>query len=352
MTTHERFTRMYQHKEADRVPMQDGPWAGTIRRWQNEGMPADVDWIEYFELDHIANVGVDVSPQFPGKLVEETEDYIICTTPWGVTLKQQKLIDSTPEFLDFCVRDVEDWKKAKERMLLTDDRVDWDNLKNNYRNWRDNGAWINANLWFGFDVTHSWFIGTETVLMAMVEEPEWCADMFNHCLDMSIANFERMLDKGYTFDSVLWYDDMGYKGTPFFSLKTYRELLKPVQKRAIEWAHSKGMKAELHSCGNILPFIPELVEIGLDGLNPIEVKAGMNPYELKQKYGDSLLFHGGLNAVLWDDIEACEVEMRKLLPIMKQNGGYIFASDHSIPSSVSLSSMKRIVELYKELGSY
>ena len=105
--------------------------------------------------------------------------------------------------------------------------------------------------------------------MALVEEPEWCLDMFNHFLDMCIAQFEMVLDAGYEFDSIYWPDDMGYKFNQFFSKSMYRELLLPVQKRAIEWAHSRGVKAHLHSCGDIHPFVPDLADAGLDALNPL-----------------------------------------------------------------------------------
>ena len=132
----------------------------------------------------------------------------------------------------------------------------------------------------------------------------------------------------------------------------YRELLLPAQKRAIDWAHSKGIKAHLHSCGDIRPFVPDLVEAGLDALNPLEVKAGMDPYQLKKDYGSDLVLHGGINAVLWDDLAVLTEEMRRLIPVMKENGGYIFSSDHSIPNTVSLKSMTEIIRLAKELGSY
>ncbi|MCZ7545848.1 MAG: hypothetical protein M5R40_21040 [Anaerolineae bacterium] len=102
-----------------------------------------------------------------------------------------------------------------------------------------------------------------------------------------------------------------------------------MHKRAIDWAHAKGIKARLHSCGDVNPFLPELIEIGLDGLNPLEVKAGMDPIHVKRTYGDQLLLHGGINAVLWDDRDAIAAEMRQVIPVVKENGGYIFASDHS-----------------------
>jgi uroporphyrinogen decarboxylase len=73
---------------------------------------------------------------------------------------------------------------------------------------------------------------------------------------------------------------------------------------------------------------------------------------LKRQYGDKLVLHGGINAVLWDDVEAISAEMRHVVPVLKENGGYIFSSDHSVPSSVSLENFRRIVNLAKELGSY
>jgi uroporphyrinogen decarboxylase len=206
--------------------------------------------------------------------------------------------------------------------------------------------------WFGFDVTHSHFVGTERVLMALIEDPEWCREMFEHELEVNLRLLDMVWEAGYEFDCLRWPDDMGYKQNQFFSLETYRRLLKPVHRRAIEWAHRKGIRAELHSCGDIRPFVPELVEIGLDGLNPLEVKAGMDPLELKRRFGDRLLLHGGINAVLWDEEEAIEEEMRRLLPALKEGGGYVFSSDHSVPSSVGLENFRRIVELAKELGAY
>ncbi|MBI4926391.1 MAG: hypothetical protein HY835_01405, partial [Anaerolineae bacterium] len=129
-------------------------------------------------------------------------------------------------------------------------------------------------------------------------------------------------------------------------------LLKPFHQRAIDWAHAKGIKAHLHSCGDIRPLVPELVGMGLDALNPLEVKAGMDTLKLKEAYGDKLVLHGGINAVLWDQPEAIRAEMEQKIPALKENGGYIFASDHSVPSSVSLEDFRQIVELAKQLGSY
>jgi uroporphyrinogen decarboxylase len=78
----------------------------------------------------------------------------------------------------------------------------------------------------------------------------------------------------------------------------------------------------------------------------------MDPVEIKRRYGDRLVLHGGINAVLWDNLEAIEEEMKRVIPVVKESGGYIFSSDHSVPPSVSLENFRYIVELAKELGKY
>jgi uroporphyrinogen decarboxylase len=352
MNSHERFSRMFAHQEADRIPIIDDPWDATIERWQREGMPAGVSFVDYFGLDHVAQIRLDNSPRYPVNVIEETADYVISTSAFGVTSRQWKHAASTPEFLDFTIVDPSTWLKAKARMLPSDDRINWDLLQRNYKTWRARGDWIQGLLWFGFDVTHSWTVGTERVLFALIEQPDWLMDVFGHMLELNLALLDRIWEAGYTFDSVFWYDDMGYKHNQFFSMRMYRQVLKPFHQRAIDWAHAHGIKAHLHSCGDVSPFVPELVAMGLDALNPLEVKAGMDPVHLKRTFGNDLVLHGGVNAVLWDQPAAIQAEMERVIPVLKENGGYIFSSDHSVPSSVSLEDFRRIVELAKKLGAY
>lgn len=352
MTSKERFSRMFQHREADRVPIFDSPWAGTIARWEREGMPKGMDWRDYFDTDKVSTISVDITPRYEEKVLEETDDYRIVTSEWGVTMKQFKEQDSTPEFLDFTVTTPEAWEKAKARMTVSKDRIDWKRLEQDYAQWQQEGHWIEGMFWFGFDVTHSWTVGTETMLIAMIEEPEWVEDMFDTYLDRSIQHFNMIWDAGYRFDSIFWYDDMGYKNTPFFSNEMYRSLLQKYHKKAVAWAHDHGIYARLHSCGDIMPLLPDIMDTGIDALNPIEIKAGMDVFKIKQDYGDRLVLHGGINAVLWDDKEAIVEAIRQAVPVLKENGGYIFASDHSIPNSVSLENMRSIINTVKEAGKY
>lgn len=353
LTTRERILRTYQRKEIDRVAMADWAWQGTVRRWHEEGLPEGVDWQDYFGFDKTVLFGTDNSPRFEERVIEENDRYIVKTTKWGQTLRVFKALDSTPEVLDCYYDSREKWAEAKERILTPhEDRINWKHLKDNYDKWRAEGRFMNLQLWFGFDVAHSHMVGTENVLIGMYEDPEWIMDMFDTYLTVSLRQAQEILDAGYAFDGIRWPDDMGYKNAPFFSLDMYREMLKPFQKRAIDWAHERGLVTELHSCGYIEPMIPDLVELGLDMLNPLEIKAGMDPFRLKSLYGDKLAFHGGINAQLWDRPEVVLAEMERIIPAMKEGGGYVFASDHSIPNSVSFDTMKQIAEAAKRLGKY
>lgn len=353
MTTRERMLRTYRHQEIDRILMVDSAWEGTVNRWRREGLPANVSWEDYFGFDGIVRFQPNNSPKYPSRVIEETDRYRIVTTEWGATQKQFKELDSTPETLDHYYCTPERWEEAKEKMLdCSGDRIPWDYLKNEAPKWEADGRFRQLIIWFGFDVTHSHMVGTENMLISMYDDPDWVMDMFDTYLISSLNLCQKILDAGYKFDGIFWYDDMGYKNTTFFSPQLYRELLKPYHKKVVDWAHERGMVTELHSCGYIEPLLPDLVDIGVEMLNPLEIKAGMDPARLKSLYGDKLSFHGGINAQLWDKPELVKAEMERIIPIMKEGGGYVFASDHSIPNSVSFETMKEIAALAHKLGKY
>lgn len=349
MTSRERVKRMFEHREADRIPIFEDPWDSAVERWEKEGVQ---DWVKYAGVDRNWVFFPDTSPRYPEKVLEETDEYEIVTTGWGATLKNWKHATSVPEFLDFSIRDLESWHDAKKRMKYDPSRVDWDELKRVYPIAQKEGWWTCAHLWFGFDVTHSWMVGTEEFLMAMIDDPDWCKDIYETQLKACLETFDHIWEAGYHFDQVYWPDDMGYKNAQFFSLNTYRELSKPFHKKAADWAHERGAKVMLHSCGDVRPFVPEFVEIGIDGLNPLEVKAGMNPYKLKEQYGGKLCFWGGLNSLEWANVDKVLEEVDRLVPVMKQNGGFIFATDHSVPDCVSAADFKRVLDRVREVGRY
>jgi len=343
---------MFQHREADRVPMMDSPWASTVARWRREGLPEDVSPATFFGFDLCGGIGVDNSPRFPAKIIEETDEYVISTTSWGATLKNWKGHASTPDFLDFTIKERDSWAMAKERMKPTPDRINWKGFEANYPKWIEQGAWIYSHGWFGYDVFASWHVGTERMLVAMLDDPDWCRDMFDTALDLNLKLLEMAWDKGYKFDCFEFPDDLGYKNGLFFSPQTFRDVLAPVHKKAYDWAHDRGAFTMMHSCGNIMKLIPDLIALGLDGLNPLETKAGMDLIEIKKLYGDKLVLQGGIDVRLMTKPDKIEDEIRTKITAAKRNGGYIYHSDHSVPEDVSLADFKRVMELVRKYGAY
>ena len=352
LTTHERMTCVYNHEEPDRLPMHDGPWGSTVARWRREGLPEGVSPAAFFGWDNFAGFGNDNSPRFPVETVEETEEYVIHTTAWGATMKNWRTRGGVPEFLGFRIKDRDTWAEAKARMTPSEDRIDWAALAENYPKWKASGAWISGSAWFGYDVFASWHVGYEPFLIALADDPEWCRDMIETALDLNLAMLAMAWDRGYRFDVVRWPDDMGYRNGLLFSVNTYRQVVKPAQKRMIDWCHDRGIKAMLHSCGNIMALIPELIEIGLDALNPLEQKAGMDVFELKGKWGDRLVLEGGIDVRNMTDGAKIEEEIRTKFEVLKPGGGYIFFSDHSVPENVSFADYCRVMELVRYYGRY
>ncbi len=352
MTSKERFARAFAHKEADRVVMWDFPWPGALRKWHAEGMPEGVSYEEYFDTDIVGRINPNDTPRYPIEVIQDDDTFLTIKDEWGTTVRNFKQQDSTPDFIAHTIQDWDTWLAAKERITPSRDRVNWKDLEDNYATWVKEGRWLIGDVNFTFNTLSSAVMGTEPFLTAMIEDPELCSDMLTHLCKVDLALLDLAWDAGYHFDMLNIRDDMGYKGTPFFSVQMYKDLIKPTHQMCADWAREKGIVTRLHSCGQITPLLPEVMTVGFDCLHPMEVKAGMDPEYVKKTYGDKLVLHGGFNAMLWHDKEAILAEIKRMLPILMEGGGYIFASDHSIPNDVPFENIKAIIELVKDIGRF
>jgi uroporphyrinogen decarboxylase len=121
-----------------------------------------------------------------------------------------------------------------------------------------------------------------------------------------------------------------------------------------DFFHQHDMPVILHSCGRVTALIPHLIEAGLDCLQPLEVKAGMDLVELKREFGRDLAFMGGIDvrAMADPNPQAIEDEIRRKFEAALPGGGYIYHSDHSVPNNVSYQQYTRVMELVREHGAY
>jgi uroporphyrinogen decarboxylase len=155
-------------------------------------------------------------------------------------------------------------------------------------------------------------------------------------------------------DGIWYYEDMGYKQHPFMSPRMYREIILPGHKRTIGWAKNRNLPVIMHSCGFVEPLVPGIIEAGVDCLQVIEVKAGMDLLRLYQNYGDRLSFMGGIDVrVLYNnDKREIDAELEKKIPVVKGKYGFALHSDHSIPANVHHDVYRYFIDRGLELGTY
>lgn len=351
-TSRERVLAAIQHKEADRVAIHDSPWGTTEVRWHREGIPEGVTSADYFGFE-FRGIWGDNSLQLPGQTLEETDEYAIRTTGDGNTWKQWKTRESTPELIDFSITTRALWEEHKPRMAYNDARVDWNALRATYDDAQARGLFFYIGFGPGFTKVCN-MVGPDRTLMAMVEDPDWVADMFLTDAQLCVAIAEEMMGRGFVPDAGWIFDDLGYKHRSFFSPAMYREMLQPAHKLMADCFKSRGLPMILHTCGYTMELMPALLETGFDVIQPLEVKAGNDLIQLKKDYGDRVAFMGSIDVrpMADPDPTAIEREIATKIPVAMRGGGYIYHSDHSVPDNVSLNQYRRVMELVAHYGKY
>lgn len=336
----------------DRVPLTDGYWQTTVERWGSEGLPQGVSPHDYFGTNEIVGIGGDYSMQFPERVVEEGD---LLRTYWdsdGALRKDLHTPDGwTSQWLDFTIKNMDDWAEHRHRMSFNDSRIPESALET-YRRARAEGKFVCYGAHACFHPT--WMrVGMEKMLMLMLDEPEFIYELFAAHARLVVEIHDGLRAKGIEFDGARMADDLGAVAGPFISPRLYRELVYPNHKYICDQLAARGLKTMLHSDGNVGPLIPHFLDAGFVALNPLEVKAGLDARELKLQYGGRLVLWGNIDArKLAGTREEIEEEIVSKIPAVKENGGYIYHSDHSVPNNVSFENYSFAIGLVKRHGAY
>ena len=269
-------------------------------------------------------------------------------------MRRSKVHDATPEHVDFVVRDRDGWEEHIKPYLVADrSRINFEAYREARRITREKNRFL---VWGGtnvFELMHP-VCGHQYMLMGMAADPDWIRDMVDTFSRVTVELWETLFAEEGMPDGIWFFEDMGFKQRPFMSPQMYGEIIQPGHKRTIGWAKDHGLPVIMHSCGFVEPLIPGMIEAGIDCLQVIEVKAGMDLLKLYQNYGDRLSFMGGMDVrVLYsNDLDAVDRELRAKVPVVKENYGYMLHSDHSIPNTVAYETYRYFVDRGLELGAY
>ncbi len=355
MTGIERISRILQRKPVDRIGLFEHFWGDTLKKWQASGfIDPKEDLATHFGFD-MATCGafnmvarLDVVPE----VIEETEETILTRDGNGAVLRRHKLHNATPEHVDFAVKERIAWEdQIRPYLTPTPDRIRFDA----YREARSRSqaadrffCWAGVNV---FELMHP-VCGHEHMLVGMALDPDWVRDMATVFADMTIGLMEILFEREGKPDGIWFYEDMGFKNRPFMSPEMYKELIQPAHRKTIDYAHAQGLPVIMHSCGFIEPLLPHVVDAGIDCLQVIEVKAGMDLLRIKKAFGDRIALCGGMDArnLVANDRDAIREELTAKISEVKKGSGYILHSDHSIPTTTEYETYRFFVDEGLRLG--
>jgi uroporphyrinogen decarboxylase len=291
---------------------------------------------------------------FEPVVLEETDETVLTKDGNGAMLRRHKLHDATPEHVDFTVKERGAWEELIKPLLTPDRRrVNFEN----YRAARASAA--EAGLffcWSGVDVFELMhpMCGHEHMLVGMALDPDWVRDMVEVYSDVTVELQKILFEEEGLPDGIWFYEDMGFKQRPFMSPQMYRDIVMPGHRKTFEYAHSLGLPVIVHSCGFVEPLLPGLIEAGMDCLQVIEVKAGMDPLRIKREFGKDIVLFGGMDArnLVANNRDAIDRELAEKIPVLMEDSGYILHSDHSIPDTCDYETYRFFVDEGLRLGTY
>ncbi len=365
----DRMKKTLSGQEPDRVPISDFFWGGFTRQWRKDlGLADDASPYYHYDLDWIVTVpNMDPFIRSFQTLKENDEEVIVKT---GFDAIMRKKFDAVmPQFMDFETNTIE-----KLEALVFDDPYD----KRRYFESGDNQI---AGVGDGFERNSPpW---TETVKSLYPDFPVFGSIIeVNECLTRLIGPENNMLWIGLypdrmgkviarigqfyldcakaqidaadgLLDGFVIWGDVAYKNNMFFSPDFWRQHFKPWVKAIAEHAHSKGLMVIYHGCGDVSKILEDYIEIGIDAMNPLEAKAGLDAVQLRKEYGSRLGICGNSNMQVWEtgDKDLVREEVLRKLNAAK-GGGYIFQSDHSVASNISGQTYDNIIKLVREHGTF
>jgi uroporphyrinogen decarboxylase len=196
-------------------------------------------------------------------------------------------------------------------------------------------------------------------MITLATEPEYVQELNEKLVDAWLENLRRFTAAVGDRVAILQFnDDLGTQDAPFLSLRMFRERIFPHYKRGLDWVHAHTkMKVFMHNDGAIASFIPTLIEMGVDILNPVQTTAvGMDPVKLKEQHGDRIVFWGAAcdcqKTLAFGTPEEVAREVEQSLRILAPGGGYVLASVHNIQANVPPENVLALFDTALAAGRY
>ncbi|MEF8916928.1 MAG: uroporphyrinogen decarboxylase family protein [Candidatus Bipolaricaulota bacterium] len=372
MDSSERVLKALNHEEPDRVPITDFFWSQFYKNWlEYKDLPDDTDIYDYYDLDLVViNPNMDPKIMEP-EIIKNDDREVVFNSGWGSKVKMQYTErGAMPGYLDFSIKEPADYADF-EFEDPTDDRR-YEAPRQDLINTADNPSVLfdplpsymdfaenykeDFSLFGGVCEANEVLVrarGLKNHMEDIIKDKEKLKSFVVRATDFMIEVGKQQLERVEELDGLVIWGDMAYDKGMFYSPDHWREIYRPQLKRMCDVFKSYGAKLIYHGCGNAKLVYEDLIEVGIDAYNPLEVKAGLDVEELEREYGDRLAFFGGIDVRVLSDAlkEGVKEEVLKKLNAAR-GGGYIVASDHSVAGNVPPENYEYMVELVKQYGKY
>ena len=348
MTSEERVLKVFQFQTPDRIPTYDNFWEfpeAWRKVWEDPGVLTDIQ--RYIPEERA----------FPTrkKILKEEDGWITEVDGWGRTIRHKPEtffvetlnlpfpVDQDPDTAQFDPPDQE------SRYYGSGTQADLDKKINDLR-----------SRYYVYVKTGGPFLRTTNVrgetqfLMDMAADPPlaraWADKVAAHIAAVGVEALSR---SGLQENGIWIFDDMGTNKGPFFSPDTFEKVLLPGYRHMVKTYREAGARyVLLHSDGDIRPILDMLIDAGIEGLNPLEKRAGMAMTEIRKKY-PRLILTGGMdntNTLVNGPVEKIEKEAREIIDLGKEGG--IVIGTHSISPEISLAHFKAYRRICETYGRY
>ncbi len=324
MTPRERVLCAVSHRRPDRTPRDFWAEPPTWNRLlAHTGLATPEELLQRLEIDvrHLEAPGPPEQALRGGVFQNFWgERYVYQETGWGPMREDVKgaLVNATSlaelESFSWPTPDVFDYTNLRAACVRHDDYA----LIYGF-----------ADVWQRPALVRGW----EGMFLDMVERPDWVHFLCRTFTDFYLEDYTRAAEaSGGRIDLYLLISDLGSQKGPLISLAMFRQFVAPYLQEMIDRIHALGGRVVYHSCGLIHSFIPELIRLGIDVLDPIQpVSPVMAPERLQQDFGGQVCFHGGLDmqrVLPFATPSDVRQEVRRYCETLGQKGGYILGPAH------------------------
>jgi uroporphyrinogen decarboxylase len=363
VTSIERVRAAARHEEPDRVPV-DVWLAPEARRLLMAHFGAAGEW------DLLGRLGCDFrrieGPHYVGPALESRPDGV-SRDLWGVWRRPVtvKIPRGEARYLEVSESPLADARSAAE----VESYPHWPSPDDfDYSVVRDQaltaGSQGHAVLFAGDRLNRCaqlkpamYLRGVDRILMDLALAPDIADAIFARVRGFYVEYARRVLEAaGGAIDVFMTGDDFGHEGGMLMSPETWRRCLRPGFADLVRVGKEAGALVMHHSCGSIRPIIGDMIDAGLDILNPVQPEAAdMEPAELKREFGDRLTFHGSVSiqrTLPFGTPDEVRAEVAERVRLLATGGGFVLCTAHNIQADVPLENILALFDAYREFGSY